>query len=175
MRSRYIGIPSFHSVFLTCCFFNPTSVISVVIKEADSVLLLFKLKDKEKAWWGGYKTQWSAMRGFNWQNSNSYIMRKPFGLFFHTILFTKFNMLASFYLHLLANIDGGTPPHDFPLEEGQSVSHHKAWRDLFIKACYGRWGTNFLRQIYWGTVLHGRLMIRSCQGQASFTNALQIQ
>ena len=32
-------------------------------------------------------------------------------------------------------------------------------------------GDKFLGQICGGTVLHGGLMIRSCQGQGSFTNA----
>ena len=38
------------------------------------------------------------------------------------------------------------------------------------------WGTNFWRQIYWGIVLpggdSGGLMIRSCQGETSFTKCI---
>ena len=44
---------------------------------------------------------------------------------------------------------------------------HKVWREGF----HGRLGTNCFGQIYWGTVLHEGLMIRSWQGQGSFTNA----
>ena len=56
-------------------------------------------------------------------------------------------------------------PNYFPVEQGHSVPH-KVWRDLFLKVFNGRWGTSFGRQIYWGAVLHGGLMIRSsCQGQ----------
>ena len=59
------------------------------------------------------------------------------------------------------------PPHYFPVEQGDSVLH-KVWRDLFLKLFHGRWGTTFERQIYWGVVLHGGLMIRSsCQGKRS--------
>ena len=43
--------------------------------------------------------------------------------------------------------------HDFPEEQGHNVSH-KVWRDLFLKAFHGRWGT-----IYWGTVLPGWLIL----------------
>ena len=38
------------------------------------------------------------MRGFNWEHSNSYIMHKLTDLFCLTILFAKFNILASFIL-----------------------------------------------------------------------------
>ena len=39
-------------------------------------------------------------------------------------------------------------------------------KDVFLKVSHGRWVTSFGRQIYWGAVLDGRLMIRpSCQGQ----------
>ena len=40
-----------------------------------------------------------------------------------------------------------------------------------MKAFHGKRGTNFWGKIYWVTVLHGELMIRSCHGQGSFTNA----
>ena len=56
-------------------------------------------------------------------------------------------------------------PHDFPVEQGHSVSPQKTWRDLFINTFHGRWRTNF-----GGAVLHGGLIIRSCQGWGSFTN-----
>ena len=41
----------------------------------------------------------------------------------------------------------------------------KYGRTFFLKAFHGRWGT-----IYWGDILHGELMIRSCKGWRSFTN-----
>ena len=49
------------------------------------------------------------MRGFNSEHSNSYIMHKPTDMFCLTTLFAKFNILASFILHFLANIEGYTP------------------------------------------------------------------
>ena len=49
---------------------------------------------------------------------------------------------------------------------------HKIRRDFFVKPFHGRWGTNVFGQIYWGAVLRRGLMIRSCQGQGSFANAL---
>ena len=62
-------------------------------------------------------------------------------------------------------------PHDFPVEKGHSVSPCKVWRDLILKTFQGRGGASFGGQIYWGTVLHGGLMIISNQGQECFTNA----
>ena len=133
-------------------------------------LLLFKLEDKKWAWGGGFKSQWSALRGFNWQRSNSYIMPKHADLFCHTILFAKFNMLASFNLHFFEIL---RTPTWFSSGAKACIFPHNVWRDLFLKAFHGKWGTNFLGggQIYWGTLLHEGLMIRSCQGQGSFTNA----
>ena len=56
---------------------------------------------------------------------------------------------------------------------------HKVSRDLFVKAFHGRWGINFFGgSSIWvnffggeGAVLHGEVMIRSCQRWGSFTNA----
>ena len=53
-------------------------------------------------------------------------------------------MLTSFNLHFLENIKEEHSPHDFPVEQGHSVSPHKVWRDLFLTAVHGRWWTNFL-------------------------------
>ena len=50
------------------------------------------------------------------------------------------------------------PPHYFPVEQGHNIPH-KVWRDLFLKAFHGRWGT-----IYWGAVLHGRLISDHAKG-----------
>ena len=122
------------------------------------VLLLFKLEDKKRASWGGYKSQWSALRVFNWQHSNSYIMLNPTDLFCHIVLFAKFNMLASCHLHFLANID-------FPVEQGHSVSPIKYGGIFFLKRSWQ------MEDNFWGTLPHGGLMPRSCQGQGRFTNA----
>ena len=54
-----------------------------------------------------------------------YIMHKLTDLFCLTILFAKFNILASFNLH-------------FPMEQGHSVPSHKVWREAF----HGTWRTN---------------------------------
>ena len=53
------------------------------------------------------------------------------------------------------------------MEQGHSVSLHKIWREAFNS----RGEKNCFVQIYWGTVLHGGLMIRSWEWQGSFTNA----
>ena len=49
--------------------------------------------------WGGYKSQWSIIRGFNWKHSNSRITHKLTDLFCLTILFAKFNF-SKFYSEL---------------------------------------------------------------------------
>ena len=64
-------------------------------------------------------------------------------------------MLPSFIME--SQILRDTPPHDFQIEQGHSVLPHKVWREAF----HGRCGKNYFGQIYWGTVLHGGLMIRS--------------
>ena len=51
------------------------------------------------------------------------------------------------------------------------MSPQKVWRDIFLKAFHGRWGTNFWGKIYCGTVQYGGLLIRLCHGQGSFANA----
>ena len=60
---------------------------------------------------------------------------------------------------------------ELPCKYWGSIHPHMIFqrRKPFLKAIYGRWGT-FLGQIYWATVLHGELMIRSCQERVSFTN-----
>ena len=120
------------------------------------VLLLFKVEDKKRAWWGGYKFQGSALRSFNWQHCNSYVLCKPTDLFCDAILFAKFNMLASFNLHFFSKYWGSIDPHMLFqwMEQGHSVSPHKIWRNFFQKAFHVRWGTKFWRwQIYWVFVL----------------------
>ena len=101
-----------------------------------------------------------CLRGFTWQHFKP----QPTELFCHTIFFAKFNMLISFSLTSLKILRKHITPHDFPVEQGHIVPH-KAWRDFFLKDFRGRWGI-----IYWGDVLHGGLMIRSCQGWGSFKN-----
>ena len=51
------------------------------------------------------------MRGFNRDHPNSYLMHKLTDLFCLTIIFAKFNILASSNLH-------------FPMEQGHSVPSH---------------------------------------------------
>ena len=67
-------------------------------------------------------------------------MGKSTDLFCHTVLFAKFNMLASFIVSAFSNIcvflqieREHTPQQDFPVEQGHSVLPHKMWRDLFLK------------------------------------------
>ena len=66
------------------------------------------------------------------------IICQPTGIFCHTILFAKFNMLASLICTSLQILREHTLPHDFPVVQGHSVLPHKAWRDLFLKAFLGR-------------------------------------
>ena len=58
-------------------------------------------------------------------------MYKLTDLFCLTIIFAKFNILASFIVHFLANIDGYTQ-QDLPMQHGHSVSPHKNGQKLFI-------------------------------------------
>ena len=53
-------------------------------------------------YWGCYQSSWSTLRGFNWEYSISYTIHKLTDLFCLTILFSKFNILASFILHFFA-------------------------------------------------------------------------
>ena len=73
------------------------------------VLMLFKHEDKKELY-EEVKSQWSALRGFNWQHSKSYIIPQPIDLFCHTTLLAKFNMLTSFRPYFLANIEGAYTP-----------------------------------------------------------------
>ena len=74
------------------------------------VLLLFKLENKKELHEDVNKSQWSALKGFNWQHSKSYIMSQPTDVLSHAISFGKFNMLTSFSVHFLANIEGVYTP-----------------------------------------------------------------
>ena len=107
------------------------------------------------------KSQWSALKGFNWRHSKSYVMPQPTDLFCHTIFFVKFNICTS-----LETLREHILPYDFPVDQGHTVPH-KVWRDLFLKAFYFKWGT-----VYWGGgTLYRGLMIRSYrQGWGSFIN-----
>ena len=64
--------------------------------------------------------------------------------------------------------------HDFPVEQGYSVSPNKVrGGDLFLKKGYS-WQMGeaiCFEEIYEGAVLEDELMIRACQGQGSLRNA----
>ena len=60
------------------------------------------------------------------------MMRKITDLFCLTFLFAKFNMLASFILHFLANIEEYTPNMIFQMEPEHSVSPIKYGSKLFM-------------------------------------------
>ena len=100
-------------MFFNLLFLKPTTVFWVVVQGESLndamlitvVLLLFKLEDKNSL----MRRLWSILRGANSEHSNSYIMRKLTDLFCLAILLAKFNMLASFTLYFLANIEGCTP------------------------------------------------------------------
>ena len=77
----------------------------------------------------------------------------------------QIQILTSFNLHYLANIEGAYSP----TEQGHSVSPQSV-KGSFSKSFSWQMGDTFFAQIYWETVLHRGFMIRSCQGQESFTN-----
>ena len=79
-------------------------------------------------------------------------MHKLIDLFCLTILFAKFNILASFILHFLANIEGYTPNKIFLWSKG-IVSRPIKYEGKLFMADGG--------QLFWVTVLHGGLMIIS--------------
>ena len=93
------------------------------------------------------------MRSFNWDHSNSYLMHKLTDLFCLTILFAKFNILASFNLH-------------FPMEQGHSVPSHKVWGSF----SWEMGDKLFCGSIYWGNALHGGLMVRSIANHEGIYN-----
>ena len=66
-------------------------------------------------------------------------MPQPTGLFCHTVFFVEFNICTS-----LEMLREHMAPHDFQVEQGHSVSY-KVWRDLLLKAFYGKWGAIYLR------------------------------
>ena len=110
----YILIPTFHAVFLTCCFVVPRTTIRLLLRgHVQSLILitvvslLFKLEDK-RGLHEEFKPQWSARKLLNWQHCNSYIMPQPNDLFCHTILLAKLIMPTSF--NLLANNEGVHTP-----------------------------------------------------------------
>ena len=106
------------------------------------VLMLFKDEDKKELR-GAVKSQWSALRGFNCQHSNSYIIPQPTDLFCHRIVLAKLNILTSFSLHFLPNIEGAYTPHMiFQWRKGIVSPPQKTWRDLFINTFHSGWGTN---------------------------------
>ena len=91
------------------------------------------------------------------------MIRKFTDLFFHGVLFAKFNMLAGFVVYAFSNNyvflqiqRQHTPPHNFLVEQGHSISFHNLWRDLFLNAIMADGKYIFFgeEKIYWVTVLH---------------------
>ena len=91
------------------------------------------------------------------------MIHKSTDLFFHGVLFAKFNMLASFVVYAFSNNcvflqiqKQHTPPHDCLVEQGHSVSSHKLWRNVFLNATMADGEYIFFGggKIYWVTVLH---------------------
>ena len=116
-------------------------------------LALFKLENKKELHGEINKSRWSPVRGFNWQHSKSYIMPQPTDC--------QIQYVTSLSLQFLANIYWGNIYLQMIFQWSKGiVSPHKVWRDLFLKTFHGKWGTN-----YWGSVLNGKSMIRSCQRQ----------
>ena len=74
-------------------------------------------------------------------------MLQPTDVFCHTILFAKFNMLASSDLHFLGNIELVYTPHDFQVEQGHSVSpiNYEGFFVLKLFMVYMCGGKFFLR------------------------------
>ena len=102
--------------FLNCCFVSPRLSFGLLLGDwlnhpmlITAVSLLFKVEDKIELQ-KEVKSQWSALRGFNWQHFNSYIMLQSTDLLCETIFFAKFNLLKIFILHFLANIEGTHTP-----------------------------------------------------------------
>ena len=53
------------------------------------VLLLFKLENKKELQEEFNRSQWSALRGFNWQHSKPYRKPQPTDLFCHAVSFCQ--------------------------------------------------------------------------------------
>ena len=101
LKTKHIWIPFFHSGFFNLSFCWPTTDFWVLVKRTGSIVqsLLFwcylNLKIKKELH-EEVKFQWSALRVFNWQHFNSYMIPQHTDLFCHTIIFAKFKMLTSF-------------------------------------------------------------------------------
>ena len=87
-------------------------------------------------------------------------------LFRHTILLAEFNMLTSFSLHFLANIEGAYTPTWFSSGARAYCLPSKKPEGTFIKAF--SWN---MEDKFWAAVMHRVLTIRSHQRWGSFTNA----
>ena len=87
-------------------------------------------------------------------------------LFLHTILLAEFNMLTSFSLHFLANIEGAYTPTWFSSGARAYCLPSKKPEGTFIKAF--SWN---MEDKFWAAVMHRVLTIRSHQRWGSFTNA----
>ena len=161
---RYIWIFFFRSVFfnlllcqlLDCCWrdrLNHPMLITLLF------YCYFNLKIN-KSLIKTLSTDGVPKRGLNWQHSNSYITPRPTGLFCDTILifFANSNILTNFNA-LPDKYWGSTYPYMIFQCNNGILSSRKVLRYFLLE------------QIYEGAVLHGGLMIRSCQGLGSFTNA----
>ena len=116
------------------------------------VLMLFKLEDKKQLL-EEVKSQWSALRGFNWQHSKSYIIPQPTDLFCRRIFLPKFNMLTSFSPHFFTNIEAAYTPHMIFQWSKGIVAPPKNMERLFYKYFLWQIGDRFS-----GAVLRGGLM-----------------
>ena len=138
------------------------------------LLLLFRLEGKKELHWD--VNSWGlAQRGFNRQRFNSSLMPQPSDLFSATILFfAKFNMLTKLN-PLLHEYWVNTWPHIiFQWNKGIVSPPIKYGGDLFLKKSYS-WQMGeaiCFGQIFEGALLQDGSMIRSCQGQGSFRNAI---
>ena len=169
---RGIWIPFFHSIFYVVALLSHDCLLGCCLGDRLNhpvfitvVSLLFKLEDK-KEFHEEIKSQWSTLRGFNWQHSKSHIIPQPSDLFCHTILLTKFNMLTSFSPHFVANIERAYTPAGFSIGARAQCLPPKNMEGLFCKSFSLQMGVKCC-----GNVLHGGLTIRSYQGWGSFTNA----
>ena len=120
---------------MDCCLGEQTQSSNV----NHCFLLLFKPENEMELDEEILKSQWNVLKGFNWEHSNSYMIRKSTDLFFHRVLFAKSNMSGSFVAYAFPNNcvflqiqREHTLPDNCLVEQGHSFSSHKLWRNLFL-------------------------------------------
>ena len=121
-------------------------------------LLLLKIENRKELH-QEVKLNGGPLRDLKWLHSNPYIMPQLAGLFWHTILFAKFNILISFN-PLPWKYWGSTHPYMISQwNKGIVPPIYKDLRDLILKAFHATWRQNFFFVMREGEEMNGRRVL----------------